>query len=249
VIVAILCGGRGTRLQSHAAELPKPLVEIGGRPIVWHVIRIFAAQGIRDFRLLTGYRSEQVEAFVQSAEWPDGIDVRCIETGLDTPTGGRLWRVRGELARAPFLATYADGVADVDLGALRAFHAGHGGLATVTVVRPELPFGVALVGEDGRVTGFAEKPRAEHWLNGGFFAFEPRALDYLREDSVLEREPLERLAEGGELHAYRHEGFWACMDTYKDAVALNDLWAAGEAPWAPRAAVLGRAPGAPRHPE
>jgi glucose-1-phosphate cytidylyltransferase len=231
VIVAILCGGRGTRLQAHAAEIPKPLVEIGDRPILWHVVRIYAAQGLRDFRLLTGYRSEQVEAFVRSADWPEGIDVRCVDTGVDTPTGGRLWRVREELGRAPFLATYADGVADVDLGALLDCHRAHGGLATVTVVRPELPFGVALLEDDGRVCGFAEKPRAEHWINGGFFAFEPGAIDYLREDAVLERDPLERLAAGGELHAFRHEGFWACMDTYKDAVALNDLWAAGEAPW------------------
>jgi glucose-1-phosphate cytidylyltransferase len=234
VIVAILCGGRGTRLQSHAAELPKPLVEIGDRPILWHVVRIFAAQGLRDFRLLTGYRSEQIEAFVAAADWPDGISVRCVDTGLDTPTGGRLWRVREELGRAPFLATYADGVADVELGALLDFHAGHGGLATVTVVRPQLPFGVALVEDDGRVSGFAEKPRAEHWINGGFFAFSPGVLSHLREDSVLEREPLERLAAGGELHAYRHEGFWACLDTYKDAVALNDLWASGAAPWSRR---------------
>jgi glucose-1-phosphate cytidylyltransferase len=231
VIVAILCGGRGTRLQSHAAEIPKPLVEIGGRPILWHVVRIYAAQGLRDFRLLTGYRGEQVQAFVRDADWPPGIDVRCVDTGLDTPTGGRLWRVRQELGRAPFLATYADGVADVDLAALGGFHRAHGGLATVTVVRPELPFGVALVEDDGRVSGFAEKPRAEHWINGGFFAFEAGALDYLRDDSVLEREPLERLAAAGELHAFRHEGFWACMDTYKDAVALNDLWASGTAPW------------------
>jgi glucose-1-phosphate cytidylyltransferase len=234
VIVAILCGGRGTRLQSHAAGLPKPLVEIGGQPILWHVVRIYAGQGLRDFRLLTGYRGEQVAEFVRAAEWPEGIDVRCVDTGLDTPTGGRLWRVREELSGAPFLATYADGLADVDLAALRSFHEGHGGLATVTVVRPQLPFGVAMVGEDGRVSGFAEKPRAEQWINGGYFAFEPEALGYLREDSVLEREPLERLAADGELHAYRHDGFWECLDTYKDAVALNDLWDAGEAPWVPR---------------
>src|SRR6478672_9283671 len=118
--VAILCGGRGTRLQEHSAELPKPLVEIGGRPILWHVIRIYAAQGLRSFLLLTGYRGEQVKAFVAAAEWPEGVEVRCIDTGLDTPTGGRLWRVREHLSGAPFLATYADGLADLDLGALRA---------------------------------------------------------------------------------------------------------------------------------
>jgi glucose-1-phosphate cytidylyltransferase len=234
VNVAILCGGRGTRLQEHMPEVPKPLVEIGGRPILWHVIRIYAAQGLRRFLLLTGYRGEQVEAFVRAAEWPEGVDVRCVDTGLDTPTGGRLWRVREELGAEPFLATYADGLADLELAALRAHHAGHGGLATVTVVRPALPFGVAVLDGGDRVAGFHEKPRAEQWINGGFFAFEPGALAYLREDSVLEREPLERLAADGELFAFRHDGFWACLDTHKDAVALNDLWAAGVAPWAAR---------------
>jgi glucose-1-phosphate cytidylyltransferase len=229
--VAILCGGRGTRLQERTQEVPKPLVEIGGMPILWHVVRIYAAQGLRRFVLCTGYRGEQIEAFVAGAEWPAGVEVDCVDTGVDTPTGGRLHRVREQLDGAPFLATYADGVADIDLGALREHHRAHGALATVTVVRPELPFGVAVLDGGDRITGFHEKPRAEHWINGGFFALQPGALDYLREDSVLEREPLERLAADGELRAYRHEGFWACMDTYKDAVALNDLWAAGAAPW------------------
>ena len=231
MLVAILCGGRGTRLQEHSPGIPKPLVEIGGHPILWHVIRIYAAQGYRRFLLLTGYRGEQIEAFARETYWPEGVEVRCADTGLDTPTGGRLWRVREELAQAPFLATYADGVADIDLAALRARHEAAGTLGAVTVVRPQLPFGVALLGDDDRVRGFHEKPQAEHWVNGGFFSFEPGVLSFLREDSVLEREPLERLAAAGELAAFRHEGFWACMDTYKDAVALDDMWAAGEAPW------------------
>jgi glucose-1-phosphate cytidylyltransferase len=232
MIVAILCGGRGTRLQEHSAALPKPLVEIGGHPILWHVIRIYAAQGLRRFLLLTGYRGDDVAAFVREAWWPDGVEVSCVDTGLDTATGGRLWRVRSELADAPFMATYADGLADIDLGALRAQHAGSGALATLTVVRPQLPFGVAHLDGGDRVTGFSEKPPAEHWINGGFFCMDPGALSYLAEDVVLERAPFERLAADGKLAAFRHEGFWACMDTYKDAVALNDLWASGAAPWA-----------------
>ncbi len=235
--VAILCGGRGTRLRERTAEIPKPLVEIGGRPILWHVIELYAAQGFTHFLLATGYKGELIEEFVTAEDWPGGVAVDCVDTGLDTPTGGRIKLLepllrRDSSAGAYFCATYADGLADIDLGRLLRFHESHGALATMTVVRPELQFGVAeLDGEEGRVLGFREKPRSEHWINGGFFCFGLEALDYLAPDSVLEREPLRRLAADGQLRAYRHEGFWECMDTYKDAVALNDLWASRRAPW------------------
>jgi glucose-1-phosphate cytidylyltransferase len=229
--VVILCGGRGTRLQEHTQAIPKPLVEIGREPIVWHVIQIYAAQGFRRFLLATGYRGEQIEAFAGSHNWPEGVSVRCLDTGLDTPTGGRL-KLAGESLRGrAFCATYADGVADIDLNRVVEHHHAAGTLATMTVVRPELQFGVAEINGDGRVSGFHEKPRLDHWINGGFFCFEPGALDYIGEDSILEREPLERLAADGQLFAYRHQGFWKCMDTYKDSVLLNDAWSRGEAPW------------------
>jgi glucose-1-phosphate cytidylyltransferase len=232
VHVVILCGGRGTRLQERTQEIPKPLVEIGGRPILWHVIQLYARQGLTSFILCTGYKGEQIETFVEEVDWPGAIDIQTVDTGLDTPTGGRIHRIR-HLLDASFHATYADGLADVDLGELQAFHAQHHALATMTVVRPELQFGVTeLDGDDGLVTGFREKPRSEHWINGGFFVFEPGVLDYLDDASVLERAPLERLVGDRELRAFRHGGFWECMDTYKDAVALNDLWATGAAPWA-----------------
>lgn len=229
--VVILCGGRGTRLQEKTADIPKPLVEIGGRPIVWHVIQLYAVQGFREFVLLTGYKGEQIQAFAGETAWPEGVSVECVDTGLDTPTGGRIHAVAGRLAGQRFWATYADGVADVDLDALTAAHVQHGTLATMTVVRPELQFGVTELAEDGTVTGFREKPRSDHWINGGFFVFEPGALEYLSASSVLEREPLEGLAADHQLRAFRHTGFWDCMDTYKDAVTLNDLWAAGSPPW------------------
>jgi glucose-1-phosphate cytidylyltransferase len=222
--VAILCGGRGTRLQEHTSSIPKALVEIGGKPIVWHVIHIYLAQGFRNFLLLTGYLGEQIERFVAAASWPEGTAVRCLDTGLETPTGGRVYRAAGELGAADFCLTYADGVADIDLAALLAFHSGHQAAATMTVVRPELQFGVARLGSDGSVDGFIEKPRSDHWINGGFFCLRPEVLELLGPDTVFEREPLERLAAQGGLRAFRHEGFWKCMDTYKDAVALNDLW-------------------------
>jgi glucose-1-phosphate cytidylyltransferase len=228
--VVILCGGRGTRLQQHAPSIPKPLVEIGGEPIVWHVINIYAAQGLRRFVLCTGYRGALIEQFVAARDWPPGVELRCLDTGVDTPTGGRLKRAGDLLGARPLCATYADGVADIDLRGLIGAHRAHGRLATMTVVRPRLPFGVAELGADGDVVAFREKPRAEHWTNGGFFCFQPGALRYLDDTTDLERRPLERLVADGELRAFRHEGFWACMDTYKDAVQLNDLWAAG-APW------------------
>jgi glucose-1-phosphate cytidylyltransferase len=228
--VAILCGGRGTRLRERTESVPKALVEIGARPILWHVIQIYAAQGFRRFLLATGYLGEAVEEFVREERWPDGVEVEGVDTGLDTPTGGRLALLADRLAGRRFCATYADGVADVDLGALLDFHAEQGGLATLTVVRPNLQWGVAEI-EGDRVSGFVEKPRSERWINGGFFCFEPGVLDHLDEQSVLEREPLETLAAAGELRAYRHTGFWDCMDTYKDAVVLNDLWNGGAAPW------------------
>jgi glucose-1-phosphate cytidylyltransferase len=222
--------------------VPKALVEIGGRPILWHVIGIYAAQGFERFLLATGYLGEMVEEFAAAAHpWPEGVEVECVDTGAETPTGGRIAKLGAErLAGEAFCATYADGVADVDLRALLDFHREEGALATMTVVRPHLQWGVADVDESGRVAGFVEKPRSEHWINGGFFCFEPGTLDYIAEDSVLEREPLRRLAADDELRAHRHEGFWDCMDTYKDAVELNDLWASGEAPWRTWAPAGGR---------
>jgi glucose-1-phosphate cytidylyltransferase len=211
--------------------MPKALVEIGGRPILWHVIGIYAAQGFERFVLATGYLGEMVEDFVAAESWPGGIKVQCVDTGLDTPTGGRIARLGERLGDGTFCVTYADGVAEIDLHALLAFHRGQGALGTVTVVQPRLQWGVARLGDGAKVEGFVEKPRSEHWINGGFFCFEPGALRYIGEDSVLEREPLEGLAADGELAAHRHEGFWDCMDTYKDAVELNDLWAGGEPPW------------------
>jgi glucose-1-phosphate cytidylyltransferase len=229
--VVILCGGRGTRLREETQTIPKPLVEIGGRPILWHVIRIYAHQGFHRFVLCLGHKGELIEEFVRSDGLPEGLTIECVQTGEETPTGGRIAHVRDRLAGPRFCATYADGVADINLGELLDFHKRHGALATMTVVRPRLQFGVARLDGEDVVEGFEEKPRFDGWINGGFFCFENRALDYIREDSVLEREPLERLAADGQLRAYRHTGFWDCMDTYKDAVLLNDLWAAGRAPW------------------
>lgn len=229
--VVILCGGRGARLQEHTQAIPKPLVEIGGLPIVWHVMRQYGAFGYTRFLLATGYRGALIERFVDAQPWPGGVSIECVDTGEDTPTGGRIKLLEDRLGDGTIAVTYADGLADIDLDAVARRHDAHGALATMTVVRPQLQFGVTELGEHDRVLGFHEKPRAEQWINGGFFYFERGVMEYLTPDSVLERAPLERLAADGELRAYRHDGFWACMDTYKDAVRLNDLYATGHPPW------------------
>ena len=229
--VAILCGGRGTRLQERTHAIPKALVEIGADPILWHVVRIYAAQGFRRFLLLTGYKGEMIERFVEDAKWPEPVEIECVDTELDTPTGGRVAKVADRLAGGTFCLTYADGVADIDLASLLAFHQREDAIATMTVVRPYSQWGIAVIDDAERITGFQEKPRLEYWINGGFFCFEPEFLDYLEGTSVLERDPLERVAADGRLAAFRHHGFWDCMDTYKDAVVLGDLWHSGAAPW------------------
>lgn len=221
-------------MREKTETLPKALVEVGGKPLLWHVISIYAEQGFTRFHPLTGYLGEMVDEFVRAQDWPEGVTVECLDTGLDTPTGGRIKLAAEAVAGATFCATYADGVADIDLDGLLEFHAGHGRTATMTTVRPHIQWGVVEIADGGRIEGFTEKPRSEHWINGGFFCFEPDLIDRLEEDSVLERQPLEMLAADDQLRAFRHDGFWDCMDTYKDLVTLNDLWEKGEATWLKR---------------
>ena len=174
--VAILCGGRGTRLQERTGSIPKPLVEIGGRPIVWHVINLYLAQGFSEVLLLTGFRADAVQRFVDSEPWHTEVTVRCLKTGPETQTGDRLRQAAAVLRARTVCVAYADGVADIDLRALLAYHRDHGAAATMTVVRPELPFGIAELGGDGAVRTFREKPPSEQWINGGFFCFERDVL-------------------------------------------------------------------------
>jgi glucose-1-phosphate cytidylyltransferase len=231
VPVVILCGGRGTRLRERTSAIPKSLVEIGDKPILWHLIGIYASQGFRRFLLLTGFRGELIQEFVDHARWGAPVQLECVATGDDTPTGGRLAKVADHLRGGTFCLTYADGLADINLRAELSEHTRNAPVATMTVVRPRIQWGIATVDDDDRVRGFEEKPQIAAWVNGGFFVMEPSFLDYVDETCVLERDPLERLAAEGRLGAYRHHGFWDCMDTYKDAITLNDLWSSGEAPW------------------
>jgi glucose-1-phosphate cytidylyltransferase len=251
--VVLLAGGLGTRLAEETDVKPKPMVEIGGHPILWHIMQIYANQGFNEFVVALGYKGEVVKQYFmnffaansdltvdlgtgdvsydtrRSMNWR----IHLLDTGKDTMTGGRLARLEDLLRpQGTFMLTYGDGVCDVDIRALYEFHRRHGRLATVTAVRPPARFGSMRFDGD-RVVSFEEKPQTgEGWINGGFFVFEPAVFDYLDGDeTVLEQHPLERLARDGELVAFKHEGFWQCMDTIRDKLRLQQMWESGHAPW------------------
>jgi glucose-1-phosphate cytidylyltransferase len=250
--VVILAGGLGTRLTEETETRPKPMIEIGGRPILWHIMKIYAHHNFREFVLALGYKGEVIKRFfldfakIQSdftvnlasgdvmrrGSQPEDWTVHLVDTGVATNTGGRLKRLAPILGRETFMATYGDGVANVDVTALVEFHRQHGKLATATAVRPPARFG-GLVFEGERIVKFTEKPQVgEGWINGGFFVLEPGVLEYIANDQTSwEREPLERLAADGQLMAYRHGDFWQCMDTLRDHRLLEGLWAGSNAPW------------------
>jgi glucose-1-phosphate cytidylyltransferase len=224
----ILCGGKGTRAYPHTAEVPKPLLEVDGRPVLRHLMDIYAAQGFRDFVLAAGFKQEMVRAFAEGlpADW----QVTVVDTGESSGTGSRLAQCRS-LAGETFFATYADGLGDVDLAALLAFHTAHPGTATVTTAPLRSQYGTVESEPSGRVERFAEKPvLAGKWINAGFFVFDQAVFDRWDGDD-LEAEVLPGLCETGQLYAFRHEGFWRSMDTYKDALELTELCAGGRAPW------------------
>ncbi len=251
--IVILCGGLGTRLSEETQVKPKPMVEIGGRPIVWHIMKMYDHYMLNDFILALGYKGEVIKDYFlhyharqcnlavhlkngavdynnpTSEDWT----VSLVDTGVTTMTGGRLLRLRPYLIdNGTFMLTYGDGVSDINIEELLKFHRSHGKLATITAVRPPVRFGELLV-KDCQVNQFQEKPQAgEGWINGGFFVFEPGVFEFIKDDeTLLEREPLEQLAEKGELMAYQHIGFWQCMDTIRDRDFLQTAWQRKEVPW------------------
>jgi glucose-1-phosphate cytidylyltransferase len=249
----LLAGGLGTRIREETEFRPKPMVEVGGRPILWHIMKNLASFGITDFVVATGYKSSMIKDYFLNYEaqsndftvelgnrdsllFHGGHDeadwkVTVAFTGDDTMTGGRVFRAAKYLDDEPFLVTYGDGLADVDIDALRAFHERSGKLGTVTAVQPTSRFGVMDVSDGGDVMQFREKPRMDGWINIGFIVLEPAALQHFDATCVLEEGPLVDLADSGQLAAYRHEGFWQPMDTFRESKMLNDLWASGAAPW------------------
>lgn len=250
----ILCGGRGMRLQEETEFRPKPLIPIGGRPILWHIMKTYAHHGFREFVLCLGYRGEMIKDYFLNYEAMNSdfiirlgrqysIDysnahkeqdfvVTLTETGLETMTGGRIKRAERFIDGDTFMVTYGDGVADIDIESLVEYHHQHGRLATVTVVHPFSRFGILTLDDNSAVLSFVEKPQVEEWISAGFFVFNRKVFDYLKgDDCVLEREPLGRLAREGEIVAYKHNGFFYAMDTYRDYKFLNELWDSGQTPW------------------
>lgn len=252
--VAILAGGKGTRLAEETEIRPKPMVTIGGRPILWHIMSHYAHYGHKDFYIALGYKGEVIKRFIVDNSLLQGdltVDlkkgsvsnrandmeeldwvVNLIETGEETQTGGRIKRLAQHIGRETFMLTWGDGVSNVDLDKLLSFHRSHGRLATVTAVRPPARYGRLDI-EGDRVAQFAEKPQlSEGWINGAFFVLEPQVFDYIDGDDIVwEREPLERLTAERQLMAYRHDSFWQCMDTLREKHILEELWQHGDAPW------------------
>jgi glucose-1-phosphate cytidylyltransferase len=252
--VVLLCGGYGTRLGEETQLKPKPMVEIGGKPILWHIMKIFEKHDIQDFQLALGYKADIIKDYFLKynslnndfsvnlksgkIEFNDIINenwsINLIDTGLNTMTGGRLLRLKESLKNEEtFMLTYGDGVSDIDLTKLLQFHKSHGKIATVTAVRPPVRFGELIINTNNKVEEFAEKPQAgKGWINGGFFVFNKEIFNYLENDSImLEREPLEKLSQTGELMAYKHHGFWQCMDTIREKEILENLWSSNNAVW------------------
>ncbi len=250
--VVILAGGLGTRMREETEFRPKPMVEVGGHPILWHLMKIFAHHGFTDFVVCTGYKGQVIKEYFLNYQAfrndctihlgsRDQIEyhgnhlesdwrVTVVDTGAETNTGGRVKRVERFIDGDTFMVTYGDGLADVDVVALLRYHRAHGRMATLTAVQPLTRFGIVRLGDDGQVASFREKPKSEDWVSAGFFVFDRRVFEYIGMNDVLEQEPLEALAKEGQLISFRHEGFWQPMDTSRELTMLNELWAAG-APW------------------
>lgn len=252
--VVILAGGLGTRLREETEFRPKPLVDVGGYPILWHIMKIYAHYNFQDFIVCLGYRGNMIKEYFlnyeamnndfticlgrknsityQEERREQNFNVTLAETGAESMTGGRVKRIEKYIDRDNFMVTYGDGVADVNIAKLLAFHKSHGKLATVTTFRPISRFGILDVDSEGRVLEFAEKPQIDGWISVGYMIFNRRVFEYLDgDDCILEQEPMQRLAADGELMAYRHEGFFFAMDTFREYKYLNELWDRGEAPW------------------
>ncbi len=224
----ILCGGKGTRMKEFTNSVPKPMVCVGDKPILWHIMKIYSHFGFNEFVLCLGYKGEKIKEYFRDSEW----DIIFAETGENTNTGGRIKKIEKYIKDDTFFATYGDGLANVNIQDLLDFHLSHGKTATLTAVQPYSQFGILEMDDRGTILQFKEKPKLDNWINGGFFVFDRGIFKYLGGNDILEKAPFERLAAEKQLMAYRHGGFWECMDTYKDNVELNEMWTNNNARWA-----------------
>jgi len=228
--VVILCGGKGERLREHTEVIPKPLVEIGDKPILWHIMKIYSHYGFNDFILCLGYKGEKIKEYFNK-ENDENWNIELVDTGLDTNTGGRLKKIEKYIETDDFLATYGDGVSDINIKELIEIHKNHGKIATMTGTTLRSNFGIVDIDHDNFALGFKEKPFMNMWINGGFFVFNKKIFNYLDENSMLEDQPLKQLAKDKQLVIFRYKGFWECMDTYKDTRVLNEMFDNGKAKW------------------
>jgi glucose-1-phosphate cytidylyltransferase len=226
--VVVLCGGRGTRLSEHTSRVPKPLIEIGGKPILWHIIQVYKSFGFTEFILCLGYKGDKIkEYFGNEAD----VDIRFVETGLDSNKAERLIKVKGLIEDDNFIVTYGDDLSDVNIGELHTFHKKHKKIVTLTAVSLESPFGVLDLNNSDEVTGFREKPRLDYYMNGGFYIFNKKIFSYMGKGRDLESETLPELAKLREIVAFKHNGFWKSMNTLKDVIELNEIYDGGNVPW------------------
>tara|TARA_Y100000310_G_scaffold228121_1_gene230402 strand:- start:4468 stop:5181 length:714 start_codon:yes stop_codon:yes gene_type:complete len=230
--VVILCGGKGERLREKTETIPKPLVEIGDKPILWHIMKIYSHYDLKDFILCLGYKGEKIKDFFSSGLGnTDGWNITFVDTGLETNTGGRIKKIEKYINDETFLATYGDGVSDINISQLIDYHRKYNKTATVTCIRPRSNFGILKINDNNIITTFEEKPFIDQWINGGFFVLNKKIFGYLDENSILETETVKKLISDGEITAYKYDGFWECMDTYKDTRVLNKIYACGNAKW------------------
>lgn len=231
--VIILAGGFGTRLSEETDLIPKPLVKIGGKPVLWHIMKLYSSFGYNEFIILLGYKGELIEEYFLNQLDLFNWDITFLDTGLKTDTGGRIKRAKNMIGNQPFLLTYGDGLSNIDINKLVAFHQNHDGLVTMTSVQLASRFGILEIGENNLVTRFNEKPKKnEAWINGGFFICDPEVIKYIKNDSTtFEKDPLSNLSKDGKLFTYRHHGFWKCMDTLRDKRELDTLAKSDRLPW------------------
>lgn len=231
MVVAILCGGKGIRFRNTFIDRPKALAPIGDVPILWHLLKYFSSFGINDFILCTGHRGDEIKKYTETLDHPEW-NIKCVDTGIDTPTGGRVLKIKDYIKEDNFMVTYVDGLSNINIKELQEYHTSGNQVATLTAVRPRSQYGIIKMSDEGNIMEFEEKPRMSHYINGGFIMFNKAIFKYLTLDDVLEEDTFTKLIEEDQLKAFKHNGFWKSMDTFKENMQLDEMWKNDKAEWA-----------------